>query len=259
MMAMLRAAPLAIGVTLAMTLATTPASGQQARLPEVDRQTALTHLRAGQDALALERFETAEREFRAAIKLNPRLELAHYGLGQVFMATKSYEQAVDAFVSCRKLFQQNVAETQEEGLLYERRLNDQIQSKREELHALQTGRVRMINPAGSIDRVRNELGQLERLRNRTREPIGGMPPFILTALGSAYFRTGAFADAEREWRAAVAVDPAIGEVHNNLAVVLMLTGRFDEASREIELAEQAGFRVSDTLKEDLRSRATRKH
>lgn len=251
---MLCTMPLTIGLTLTLTLAANLASGQQVRLAEVDRQTALTHLRDGQEAMATERFDDAEREFRAAIRLNARLELAHYGLGQVFMATKRYEHAVDAFVSCRNLFQVNVAEDQNDRLTYERRLDDQIQSKRDELRALQTGRVRMSNPTSSVDRVRNELGQLERLRQRSREPVGGIPPFILTALGSAYFRSSAFADAEREWRAALAVDSSIGEVHNNLAVVLMLTGRYDDAEREISLAEKAGFRVSEGLKQDLKMR-----
>ena len=252
-MAMLYTIPLAIGVTLTLTLATTLASGQQARLSEIDLQTALTHLRAGQEAMAVEHFDDAEREFRAAIRLNPRLELAHYGLGQVFMATKRYPQAVDAFVSCRNLFQRTAAENQEEFLVYERRLNDQIQSKRDELSALMTGRLRRASPGGA-DKVRSEIAQLEALRQRTREPVGTSPPFILTALGSAYFRTGAFADAEREWRQAVAVDPNIGEIHNNLAVVCMITGRYDEAEREIQLAEKAGFRVSAAFKEDLKAK-----
>jgi tetratricopeptide (TPR) repeat protein len=116
---------------------------------------------------------------------------------------------------------------------------------------LQSGRVRSSNPTSSIDRARTELTQLERLRGRSREPVGGIPPFILTALGSAYFRSGAFADAEREWRRAVAVDPDIGEVHNNLAVVCMLTGRYAEAEQELGLAEKAGFKVNPQLKADL--------
>ena len=78
---------------------------------------------------------------------------------------------------------------------------------------------------------------------RRRGDQGGTPQtpaYISVALGSAYFRTNAFADAEREWRAALQVDPKLGEAHNNLAVVLMLTGRLDEAERELELAEKSG-------------------
>ena len=48
-------------------------------------------------------------------------------------------------------------------------------------------------------------------------------------LGSAYFRTDAMADAEREYRAALAVDPKLGEAHSNPAVVCLLTGRYPEA------------------------------
>ena len=241
-------------LTLALAFAALLSLGQQVRLTEIDRQTALTHLRAGQEAMAGERFDDAEREFRAAIKLNPRLELAHYGLGQVFMATRRYEHALDAFVSCRNLFQLNVAEDRDDRTIYERRLDDQIQSKREELRMLQSGRIRSGNPTVSVDRIRSELSQLERLRQRSRQPVGGIPPFILTALGSAFFRMGAFADAEREWRQAVDVDPNIGELHNNLAVVCMLTGRYEEAEREIQLAEKTGFRVSPAFKDELKAK-----
>jgi len=157
-------------------------------------------------------------------------------------------------VSCRNLFQENVADEQSQQLTYDRRLADQIQSKREELQALQSGRVRMTNPTSSIDRVRNELSQLERLRHRSRGAAGALPPFILTALGSAYFRSNNFADAEREWRAAVAIDPDIGEIHNNLAVVCMLTNRFEQAEQEVSLAEKAGFKVNPQLKADIQKR-----
>jgi tetratricopeptide (TPR) repeat protein len=235
-------------------LASVAPLGPQARLAEVDREAAVMHLRAGQEALSTERYEEAEREFREAIRLNPRLEFAHYGLGQVFMATKRFDRAVEAFVSCRNLFHENLADNQSQRMAYDRRLEDQVQSMREQLQALQSGRVRSSNPTSSIDRVRNELNQLERLRHRSRGSAGPIPPFILTSLGSAYFRSGAFAEAEREWRAAVEIDPNIGELHNNLAVVFMLTNRFDEAEKEIALAEKAGFKVSPQFKADLKSR-----
>ena len=80
-------------------------------------------------------------------------------------------------------------------------------------------------------------------RGRRRDGAAPITPtYISVALGSAYFRTNAFADAEREWRAALQVDPKLGEAHNNLAVVLMLTGRFDEAEREVDLAEKSGHK-----------------
>ena len=61
-------------------------------------------------------------------------------------------------------------------------------------------------------------------------------------------------DAEREYRAAIEVDPTLGEGHNNLAVVLMLTGRYADAEREVKAAEDNGFVVSPQFKADLRKR-----
>jgi Flp pilus assembly protein TadD len=62
-------------------------------------------------------------------------------------------------------------------------------------------------------------------------------------------------DAEREYREATKVEPKLGEAHNNLAVVLMLTGRLEEAEREMKAAEKAGFRVNPQFKDDLKQRA----
>ena len=50
------------------------------------------------------------------------------------------------------------------------------------------------------------------------------------------------ADAERNYRAALCVDPKQSEAHNNLAVVSLLTGRYPEADDEIKAAEKAGFK-----------------
>jgi tetratricopeptide (TPR) repeat protein len=233
-----------------VTLGAASASMQTDR----DKEEALRHLRAGQEAMEVERWDEAEREFRSAIDLNPRLGPAHYGLGRVHMATRRYPKAIDAFVSCRNVFLGNVAETQGQRLAVEQKIDEQLLSLRDFRRALESGRLRSRDVAGSIRRVDDEIRQLERMRQRTPGATPQVPPYILTALGSAYFRTGAFPEAEREWREALAVDPSVGEIHNNLAVVLMLTKRFDEAEKEIQLAEKNGFRVSQGLKDDLKAR-----
>jgi tetratricopeptide (TPR) repeat protein len=237
---------------LVLGTALTPAQGDR------DREEALRHLRAGQEAMEVERWDEAEREFQAAIKLDPLLELAHYGLGRVYMATKRYPKAIDAFISCRNVFQGNVAEGQAQRLDIERKVDDQLLTLRDYRRALESGRVRSRDVAGSLRRVDDDIRQLERLRQRSHGGTPSVPPYILIALGSAYFRFGAFPEAEREWRQAIDIDPAIGEVHNNLAVVLMLTERYDEAEREILLAEKLGFRVNQGLKDDLKARRAKK-
>jgi Flp pilus assembly protein TadD len=56
---------------------------------------------------------------------------------------------------------------------------------------------------------------------------------------------------EKEYEAAVDVNPSFGEAHSNLAVVYFVTGRLPEAETEIKAAEKAGFRVNPRLKDDI--------
>jgi Tfp pilus assembly protein PilF len=222
---------------------------------DANQKLAIRHLRLGQDALQSERFEEAEREFKQAVELDPILELAHYGLGQTYMATRRYVEAVRAFVNTREAFHRAAADQMVNGVEAEQRIDDQIRSLRDQRHALESGRVRSsTNLASKLTQIDDQIRQLEAMRRRDRSAAPQTPAYISVALGSAYFRTNAFADAEREWRAALLADPKLGEAHNNLAVVLMLTGRLDEAEREVQLAEKNGHRVSDGFKADLAAR-----
>ena len=218
------------------------------------QERAVRHMRAGQEALQTERWEIAEREFKAAIELDPLLELAHYGLGQTYMATKRYVEAVRAYVATRDAFHRAATDLMADSLEAEQRIDEQIRALRDQMRFLQSGKVRSPYTGDAMTRIAEQIRQLETRRGRSRDGAApSTPPYISVALGSAYFRTNAFTDAEREWRAALQVDPKIGEAHNNLAVVLMLTGRFDEAEREVDLAEKSGHKVSDRFKDDLKA------
>jgi Flp pilus assembly protein TadD len=58
--------------------------------------------------------------------------------------------------------------------------------------------------------------------------------------------------AEREWKAAVAVNPRLGEAHNNLAALYAMSKRKQEAEDAVRAAERAGYRVHPQLKDDIR-------
>ena len=68
------------------------------------RREAVDHYRAGQWALQEQVWGEAEQEFQEAVRLDPLLASAHYGLGQVYMATKRYAEAVIAYRACRDAF-----------------------------------------------------------------------------------------------------------------------------------------------------------
>ena len=231
------------------------ASSAFAELPdEARRRDAVKHYRAGQSALLAEHWDEAEQEFRAATHLDPLLAEAYYGLGQVYMAEKRYPDAVRAYGACRDAFLQEAAEAALDRVTAERRLDDQILALRDNINALQSGRVSSANKGSSTQRLEDQIRGLESRKHRSGDGRLPTPPGVSLALGSAHFRNEAFDDAEREYQAAIAVDPGLGEAHNNLAVVYMLTGRLDDAEREVGLAEKAGFGVSSGLKQDILQR-----
>jgi tetratricopeptide (TPR) repeat protein len=197
----------------------------------------------------------AEREFREAIRLDPLLAAAHYGLGQVYMATKRYPDAVRAYASCRDAFHAQDSDRLMNEKAAEQRIEAQVRALRDYLRLLQSGRYKSGGLAVSaIQRTETQIRDLERRKYRGEHNALETPPGVSLALGSAYFRTSAFGDAEREYRAALDADADLGEAHNNLAVVYLLTGRLDEAEKAVQKAERAGFRVNPQLKNDIEAR-----
>jgi tetratricopeptide (TPR) repeat protein len=224
--------------------------------PSRDHLDAMRHLRLGQENMHAEQWDKAEAEFQSALKLEPSLEMAHYGLGQVYMATKRYPEAVKAYLGCRDAFASNTARRATNDLQAQRALDDEIRSLEDEKTLLVSGRVTPMTSGGPIDLDRR-ISDLKSRRFRDAKAVPGTPAWISLALGSAYFRGGSMADAEREYLEALKADPKLGEAHNNLAVVYMLTGRYPQADAEIKAAEKSGFRVNPQLKQDLKKATER--
>jgi Flp pilus assembly protein TadD len=233
-------------------LALPAATADEAR----DAKEAIKHYRAGKDALAHESYAGAEEEFRLATKLDPLLVAAHHGLGQTMMATKRYPEAVDAFVAAREAFKQEQAAAAGDEMAAQRRLDDQIKALQDDVNTAR-GSVSGSNAARiqqAIDRNEDQIKTLQGLRKRGGDEPQPTPHWLSFALGSAYFRAGDLVKAEQEYRAALEQKPDLGEGHLNLAVVCMLTGRLDEAEKEVALAEKAGVKVPQGLKDDIRKR-----
>jgi tetratricopeptide (TPR) repeat protein len=245
-------------IALALLALALPA-GAGAAAPAEVRRRALEHYKTGQAALTSERFEQAVEEFHKAIALDPLLVMAHYGLGQSHMALKDYPTAVRAYLGCRKAFEELEARRLMNDVEWERQLDEQIQALEDRILALSSGHVQTGSLGGNttsstIQRLQDQQETLRSQRRRSQTQAEPTPAWILVALGSAHFRSGDMAEAERQYKAALALDPKIGEVHNNLAVVYLLTGRIDEAQREVELATSAGFVVPPGLVRDIQRR-----
>jgi tetratricopeptide (TPR) repeat protein len=237
---------LAFVLVVAGTLATSPLSQTQRRAQ------AQEHFRAGQDRMQAEEFEEAVREFKTAIELDPLLVLAHYNLGQSYMALKAYPAAVKAYVGCRDAVDHLNSLQQGEVVERSQEIDDQIRGLQDLIRHLRMQRG--ADPCNRIMMVEERIRVLEGLRGNGKDRHIQVPAELHLALGSAYYRQGALAEAEKEYVGAVKVDPRLGPAHNNLAVIYMLSGRYKEARDALQKAEKNRFPVNPNLKRDLEAR-----
>jgi tetratricopeptide (TPR) repeat protein len=215
------------------------------------RREALALYRIGQEFFIAEKFERAAEEFTKAAVKDPLFTLAHYQAGQSYMNLKRYASAIKAFQQTIEATRALYGIAQTDRFAVERARDDEIRELRETINALQQSGHPLL-----VTRAEQHLADLE--KQRTSLASGYRPPAeALLSLGSAHFRNGDRDAAEMQWKAAVEVNPRLGEAHNNLVVVYLQTGRFAEAEAEIKAAEKAGFRVNPQLKEDVKKRQVR--
>jgi len=240
----------------ALTLMALALSALQIGTPSADvttqraRDEAREHFRLGIEKLTEESWDEAEREFSTAVELDPLLAMAYYGLGQARMSGRRYPEAVQAFLDCRETHKKLIGLQQSNSALADQRREEEIRELKESIRLIKSGTVKTASAQNTILNLESRLRQLENERSR-----GGTAPVapaeVSLALGSAYFRSGNFEGAEREYREAVRVNPKLGEAHNNLAVICLIAGRLEEAQSEMNAAEELGFRVNPRFKEDL--------
>ena len=202
-----------------MIVVVTGSSIRARQLSDRDQQAASQHFKRGMESLLKEKYDVAETEFKAAVTIDPLYDAAFYGLGQVYMATKRYPDALKAYIASRDAFKAATAAETLAGTESDRRLRDQIDALKDNernMVRLGTGNSAQTN----LDQVRAQIQQLESRKSRragaTPPPV---PAGLSMAIGSAYFRLNDLANAEKEYKAAVDVNPGFGEAHSNLAVV----------------------------------------
>ena len=239
--------PLSAAIVLltAAGLAAAP-TGEQNRLQAVE------HYEKGRDLMSSERFGEAVTEFQAAIQLDPLFTLAYYRKGQAHMTLREYAQAEQAFVGCRQAHENLAGLQLSNREEVERRREEEIEQLENELRLIETGQ---LSGSRSASKRNTQLGgrirELQRDRRKSGNEAPAVPAELNVSLGSAYFRQGKMDLAEREWKTAAIANPKLGEAHNNLAALYLLSAKPVEAEKELKLAEKAGYAVHPRLKDDI--------
>lgn len=220
-----------------------------------NRAKAIPPYKLGLEEMKSEQWEKAAAAFHRAIDIDPTFEMAYYALGRALVPQKKYAEAVTALTKCRDLY------TDQAGRQFSNQQEAQ-QYRRERLTELDEA-IRQYQSGPMTGQVTEAIRQLTESRRLLQENLlrgtnvsmeMSVPSFVSMALGSAFFRLGRLADAEREYKATIAADPKTGEAHSNLAVVYLQTGRFDEAEKAVKDAEKTGFKVNPMLKDDIKAK-----
>ena len=228
-----------------------------------DLKRAQQHDQRGWSKVDAKDYAAAVREFEAALQIYPEYADALHGLGKARMALKDYDGAARALERARDSYSRSGTQAAEYRLLANRAREDQIRLLRQRLADVENAS--MSGTAGGAPGGTELLDLKQQIRDlqgdREPGPLTGnprpVPPFISLALGSAYFRLDRLADAERQFREAIAVDPKFGEAHSNLALVCLLTGRPHDAQTHVRIAEEAKFKVNPELKRQIREALNR--
>jgi tetratricopeptide (TPR) repeat protein len=250
-----------LALLAAFVLSVVPLAAQKSGMVEASglerqqRDDAQRAYERGQELLQAESFEEAVGHFRRAIALDPMHWLAHYGLGQVHMALKRYPEAIQAYVSCRDVFVSLAQLDASDQNTMEKLREDEIRAVRDSLLRVQQGKVKTGSPLSLEVQLQDRLRVLEGARLRGKENNVVVPAGLMLGLGSAHFRAGQMAEAQAAFLQAVQIDPKLGPAHNNLAVMYMMGGRYDQAKEEVKRAEKAGTQVTDAFKQELDRRA----
>jgi tetratricopeptide (TPR) repeat protein len=245
------------GIVLAVLLLAGTALAQSNPL----RERASEPYEKGLEQMRNEAFDEAVKSFEAAVAIDSSFDMAYYMLGRAHLARKQYAAAVYALQKCRELHEAEAArsfENRQEGHRLRRErlteLDRLIEDTRAAADRPQNAaiRSRLLEQIRQLEERKRQIQDLD--REQVFDPSKVVPGFVSLSLGSALYRNGNVREAEKAWLAAVAADPKIGEAHNNLAVVYMETGRYDEAEKAVKAAEKAGLKVSPALKEEIRKR-----
>ena len=172
--------------------------------------------------------ESAEREWREVLRVEPQFSLALGGLGLVYLKKQRYSEAMESFKKALEFAPTNAEAHLYLGLTY-----------------MDTGSLELAEPelrtAVSLfplnSNARNTLGKLYLAEGRTAEAEEQfrqsveIEPTIMGygSLGLIHWHRGDVKLAEQEWREALRLAPNDSSILNNLGLVCTNQGRYTEA------------------------------
>jgi protein O-GlcNAc transferase len=207
------------------------------------------------------RFEAAREHFLHALKINPKFFKAHINLGQAFFLCGERDRAVEALQSakesCPSFYKENL-----ETLMRMLRTSGDAADVQQSFHEI-------LDDHPNSAQVRREIA-VQAIQNgdnaeairELKKTIAVNPdyPDLHNYLGIAYGNSGMVDDSIEEFETALKINPYYLKARLNLALALYDQGRFVEAQIQIEqvLTVQPENQLAKNLLAEIKPMAERK-
>ncbi len=206
----------------------------------------------GQRALAAGSVEEAREYFDQALERVPGFPEAEIGLGNIAMASGSFEQAYNHYMRAKDGYGDVGEAMLQVRMKRYTAARDQIRQIEDTMRELQSSnRATEGNPASmDLAKYDAQIRQLQAIEPPDPEETGA-PGEIYFYIGNAEFRLGRTNEAILSWEECRDKSPDFPMVYNNLALAYWRAGRIDEARASLIKAEELGFNVHPQFKKDL--------
>lgn len=252
----------AAALALPIALASVPADGGSITGSQDDNwvqdyHRARQHFHRGLDQFQAENYEQARESFSNALDIFPQhaeaalhLGICNYYLQDYETALRYIEEAMEKymqFASLRLRLRYDEYDDAQERIV-------ELQAAKQELEARQ-GRGGQSQAAASqtlieIQRLEGEIARLQGIAPpATTEPV--IPAKYYFHFGNCYLRMQRYNEAYRQFLQAIEVDPEHGDAHHNLAIILYMARRYDDAWLHLQLAKQYGAETNPQFEEAL--------
>jgi tetratricopeptide (TPR) repeat protein len=210
---------------------------------------ARTYFEKGMKLLQKQSPAEAEAEFLESVRVFPEFADGYIQLGNLAMSRKEYSAGLEHYIRAKTALLNLQGMSRQQEVERRRRLQESIDLLQERIDQLS------MSPRGDRGEIDRAMINLEKLRQEQSKILTGgeqpIPPEIHFLIGTARMNLEQFDQAIEDFHQALAVRPAYGEVHNNLAVIYLYRKDYPQAWDHLHAAEKAGVRINPQFREEL--------
>ena len=191
--------------------------------------------------------ERAEKQYQTVLKLDPKLAIAHYELGQLYLDEKRYQESLGSFDKAYEL-DSSISQAQLGMALAMEGMKDTANAAAHFEQYL-AARPDDLETRFHLARSYLELGKNQQAYEGLQAVYRAKPetPGLAAALGDVCASLKKFPESEKYYRQALVAAPADSDLHRALGQTLLDEERYSEAEAEFQTALKGNPRSREAV------------